>query len=61
MNYVKYLTEKRIEKAKELLANRSLTFYQIANMIGYSDPKYFSQLFKKMVGMTLSEYRDKFY
>lgn len=61
MNYVKYLTEKRIEKAKELLANRSLTFYQIANMLGYSDPKYFSQLFKKVVGMTLSEYRDKYY
>lgn len=53
-----YLTKIRVEKAKSLLANSSLKIYEIANLIGYQDDKYFRKLFKKTVGVTPNEYRD---
>jgi len=54
-----YLTKIRVEKAKSLLVNSSLKIYEIANLIGYQDDKYFRKLFKKTVGVTPNEYRDK--
>lgn len=58
MNYIEYLTQKRMEAAKLLLQDRKLTIKQICNKIGYSDPNYFSRLFRKIEGLTPSEYRD---
>lgn len=59
MNYLKYITEKRINKAKELLKNPELTVAQVADMLSYTDARYFGQLFKKVVGKTVSEYRNE--
>lgn len=50
------LIEIRIEKAKELLRHSRYKIYEVCSMVGYSDSKYFSQIFKKVVGMSPSEY-----
>ncbi|MDY2813402.1 MAG: response regulator [Dorea sp.] len=49
----------RIENVKELLLKSSLKLNQIADMVGYSDPKYMSKVFKEEVGMLPLEYRKK--
>ena len=54
-----YLTLFRIEKAKQLLSN---PLYQIADIsfrVGYSNGNYFSKSFKKLMGLSPSEYREK--
>ncbi len=56
-NFIEYLTRVRVEKAKELLADPSLSVKLISSMCGYSDPNYFSRLFKKQTDMTPREYR----
>lgn len=50
----------RIRKAKELLKNTSLRHYEIAEKIGYSDYKKFSEYFHKYTGCSAKEYRLKF-
>lgn len=49
----------RIEKVKELLVDTSLKMNQIAELAGYSDPKYMSKVFKEEVGMLPTEYRKE--
>ena len=49
----------RIEKAKELLSNHvELKIYEVADMVGYNDYKYFSQVFKKYTGCMPKDFRD---
>ncbi len=57
--YIDYITKLRINRAKQLLKDPGLAVYEIANMLNYQDPKYFSNLFKKFVGETPREYRLK--
>ncbi|MDR9852620.1 response regulator [Paenibacillus sp. VCA1] len=57
--FLEYLTECRMEKAKYILKNTGVKVYQIASMVGYQDPKYFTQVFKKTTGRTPSEYREE--
>ncbi|MCX7711210.1 MAG: response regulator transcription factor [Clostridia bacterium] len=57
-NFVDYLNEIRIEKAKELLKDIRFKTYEVAEMVGIPDAHYFSKLFKKHEGVTPSEYRD---
>lgn len=52
-----YLTELRISKAKELLLTSSLRSAEISEQVGYSDPHYFSTVFKKNSGYSPSEFR----
>nr|WP_281363497.1 response regulator [Paenibacillus lemnae] len=56
--FVEYLTHCRIEKAKMILKNSQVKVYQVAPLIGYQDPRYFTQVFKKITGQTPSEYRE---
>ena len=56
-NFVDYLTDLRISAAKELLADPFLAAAEIANMVGYESPNYFTRVFKKTTGMTPTEYR----
>lgn len=60
-NFTEYLTRLRIEKAKSLMMNADLRLYEISQLVGYQDVKYFSRLFKKNVGVTPAEYRQFFY
>lgn len=57
-NFVEFLTNVRIEKAKELLKMPEKSMKEICSNIGYSDPNYFSRIFKKVVGLTPTEYRE---
>lgn len=57
MNFIDYITEKRMETAKHLLTTTDLKIYEIAEKIGYSETRYFNQLFKRRTNLTPSEYR----
>jgi two-component system response regulator YesN len=57
VTFIEYLTEVRMEKAKELLRCSSLKSSEIGYAIGYKDPHYFSYIFKKLQGCTPKEYR----
>lgn len=52
-----YLTRVRIEKAKTLLRNQRYNIYEISEIIGYSEPSYFSRVFRKKEGRTPSQFR----
>jgi len=58
INYVTYLTHKRVERAKELLVATQDQIYHICRAVGYYDVKYFIRVFKKMTGMTPKQYRE---
>ncbi|WP_159881709.1 response regulator [Paenibacillus puerhi] len=57
-NFVDYMTDYRINKAKEWLRLPGYKNYEIAQKVGYEDYRYFSQIFKKRTGMTIGEYRS---
>ncbi|GGD50036.1 response regulator transcription factor [Paenibacillus nasutitermitis] len=58
-NYLVYLTSVRMEQAKRMLRNSTLKTYEVADSAGYSSTKYFCKLFRKLHGMTPSEYRNR--
>lgn len=56
-SFTDYLTELRLEKSMKLLANPNISVKEICQKIGYNDPNYYSKAFKKLTGMTPTEYR----
>ncbi|RAU98094.1 response regulator [Paenibacillus sp. YN15] len=56
-----YITQIRMEKAKELLKNKTVKLYEISKKVGYSNPNYFVKLFKKVEGCTPTEFKEKYY
>lgn len=50
--FVEYLTNYRIKVAIELLRDHTIKVYEVAEKVGYNDPKYFGILFKKKMGVT---------
>lgn len=57
-SFTSYLTEKRMQKALELLDQENEKTYIIAQRVGYTDPNYFSYVFKKRFGVSPSKYRS---
>jgi len=57
--FIKYLTDYRMNKAKELLKGTGKRSSEISMEVGYKDPHYFSYLFKKTQGMTPTQYRGR--
>ena len=55
---IKYLTDYRMNKAKELLKLTNKKSSEISIMVGYKDPHYFSYLFKKTQGVTPTQFRE---
>lgn len=55
MSYSEYITFLRIEKAVELLKSGEYKVVDVAKMVGYSDYRYFSKVFKKQLGILPSE------
>lgn len=55
--FVEYLTTKRMEKARELLRGTDKRTAEIAALVGYKDPHYFSFVFRKTQGCTPRDYR----
>lgn len=56
-NFMDYLTELRMNKAKELLCGDECSVQDVAEQVGYRDLKYFSRLFKKTTGISPSDYK----
>ncbi|MDC7239624.1 MAG: helix-turn-helix domain-containing protein [Spirochaetales bacterium] len=57
VTFIEYLTSVRLEHAKELLRNSRMKCADISYEVGYSDPHYFSFIFKKNFGISPREYR----
>jgi len=55
--FVEYLTQKRMERAKELLRQTEKRTAEVAAEVGYKDPHYFSFVFRKTQGCTPRDYR----
>lgn len=53
-----YINEIRVEKAKQYLMDSSIKMYEVAQLSGFSDPNYFSTIFKKYTGCTPSQFRN---
>lgn len=56
---MQYILSIRISNAQNLLETTSYTISEIANIIGYDNPLYFSRLFKNQLGLSPKEYRKK--
>lgn len=54
-----YITRYRIHIAMSMLSDCRHKVYEVAEMVGYRDITYFSSIFKKMVGLSPSEYQDR--
>lgn len=57
--FIQYLTQVRIEKAKELIKTTNEFTSEIGYLVGYKDSHYFSNLFKKTVGESPKTYRAR--
>lgn len=57
VNFVDYLTELRINAAKELLSDPLRSTAEVSGLVGYESANYFARAFKKKTGMTPTEYR----
>lgn len=60
INFLDYVTRYRIDRSKQLLENTDLKAGDIAVRVGFSDVRYFGQVFKKLVEVTPTEYRSLF-
>lgn len=59
INYIDFLTECRIEKAKTLLCNPEKSIKEITFEVGYHDPNYFSKVFRKVCNVSPKEFRKE--
>ncbi|HHW48168.1 MAG TPA: response regulator [Clostridiaceae bacterium] len=53
-----YVNKVRVKKAMELLKNPKYMVYEVARMVGFSDQHYFSTVFRKVTGLTPSQYKE---
>ena len=60
VNFLVYLTNIRMEKAKKLLLSTALSIAEVAEQSGYGDYRVFTKVFKKSEGVTPSQYRREF-
>lgn len=56
----KYLIEKRISRAEQLLRNTSFSVAEVGKSVGYPEVFYFSKIFKQVVGVSPSQYRKEY-
>ena len=58
-SFTEYLTTYRIWRSMEYLRDCRIKVYEAAEKVGYQDTAYFSSQFKKIVGMSPSEYQSR--
>ena len=59
MSIPQYLMQVRMERAGKMLLETNMLVFEIANAVGFENPRYFVSVFKKAMGMTPTEYRDQ--
>ena len=59
LSLLDYMSSVKIERAKYLLETTTIKNYEIAEMLGFRDPEYFSKVFKKHTGVPPSSYRKE--
>jgi len=57
-NYITYITDMRMQKAKELLNNPRSVIKEVSAAVGFNDQNYFSRIFRNKFGMTPTEFRN---
>ncbi|MGM0209213.1 two-component system, response regulator YesN [Enterococcus sp. DIV0421] len=57
INFVDYLTDIRLKKAQEYLLTSCYSSSQISTLVGFDNPRYFTKVFKKKIGLTPIEFR----
>lgn len=57
VTFINFISDKRLEKARQLLAETDLSIKEITAEIGYNDQNYFSRIFKNKYGISPKEYR----
>lgn len=55
-SFIEHLSDYRIARAKAELASGRMSVKEVGAAVGYLDPNYFSRAFKRVAGMTPSEY-----
>lgn len=58
-NFVEYVSSRKIDLSKEMLTHTNMRILNIALELGFNEPNYFSKVFKKSVGLTPTDYRNK--
>lgn len=58
-SFIDYITNLRVEAAKDLVMRGEKNIGDICWEVGYRDPNYFTKVFKKIVGLTPSEYKEE--
>ncbi len=56
--FVEYLARHRVQEAKRLLGNRSMSVTDVAAAVGFTDPSYFTRVFRKIAGASPTEFRE---
>jgi len=57
INFSTFLGEFRVSIAKKLLVTGNYKIYEVAEMVGYKDTKYFNKVFRSIMGVSPSDYR----
>ena len=55
--FINYISDKRLEKSRQLLEQTELSIKEITAEVGYNDQNYFSRIFKSKYGLSPKEYR----
>lgn len=58
-NLMPYIAQKRIERGKEMICRREISLTEVSYLIGYEDYSYFNRVFRKIEGISPSEYRQR--
>lgn len=58
LTFSEYLTRYRMKRAVELLRDPSVRVGEVADLVGYRDQRHFSVLFRKLVGLTPTQFRE---
>ena len=59
VKFVDFLTNFRVSMAKRMLASGKYKVLEVSEAVGFSDQKYFQKVFKKVCGVTPSEYKKE--
>lgn len=60
VNFITYVTRAKMDAAKDMLAGTDMSIVNIAYELSYSETNYFGKAFKKVVGLTPTEYRERY-